>query len=103
MPLLPHPSPNQYIASQIGPSRYQVLLGRYQVGPGTRYQPRTPVHQITGSTGSTPCLRSPGDQVGRGHSRTPGDLVNGGTVLDTWYRGTKPVLAGVDYLVPWAL
>ena len=88
---------------KVEPSRYQVLPCRYQVGPGTRYQPRTPVHQIAGSTGSTPCPRSPGDQVGRGHSRTPGDLVNGGTVLDTWYRGTKPVLAGLDYLVPWAL
>ncbi len=36
------------------PSRYQVLPGRYQVGPGTRYQPRAPVHQMAGSTGLTP-------------------------------------------------
>ena len=53
--------------------------------------------------GLNPGPRSPGDQVGRVYSRAPGDLVNGGTVLDTWYRGTKPVSAGVSYLVPWAL
>ena len=88
---------------RLGPSQYQVLPGRYQVGPGTRYQPRAPVHQMAGSTGVTPCSRSPGDQVGRVYSRAPGDLVNGGTVLDTWYRGTKSVSAGVSYLVPWAL
>ena len=53
--------------------------------------------------GLNPGPRSPGDQVGRVYSRAPGDLVNGATVLDTWYRGTKPVSAGVSYLVPWAL
>merc|ERR1719319_775392 len=67
--------------------------------PGTT----RPVPGMTGYQVPAPYSRSPGDQVGRGHSRTPGDLVNGSTVLDTWYRGTKPVLAGVNYLVPYYL
>ena len=92
-----------HTVGRVGLSWYQVLPGRYQVRPGNRYQPRAPVHQMARSTGVTPCSRSPGDQVGRVYSRAPGDLVNGGTVLDTWYRGTKPVSAGVSYLVPWAL
>ena len=87
-------------------SRAVTVPGTTRPVPGrTGYQVPAPCSRSPDGRehGLNPGPRSPGDQVGRVYSRAPGDLVNGGTVLDTWYRGTKPVSAGVSYLVPWAL
>ena len=87
-------------------SRAVTVPGTTRPVPGrTGYQVPAPCSRSPDGRehGLNPGPRSPGDQVGRVYSRAPGDLVNGATVLDTWYRGTKPVSAGVSYLVPWAL
>ena len=96
-------SPKYSVSGQL---RAVTVPGTTRPVPGrTGYQVSAPCSRSPDGRehGLNPGPRSPGDQVGRVYSRAPGDLVNGATVLDTWYRGTKPVSAGVSYLVPWAL